>query len=75
MLDGGIIQKLLEEKWKTFARVRTFKIFFINFIVFKINKLKHLNLFLFFKETIYEAFSNIIYPSDHVEHFDIFKTR
>lgn len=21
MLDGGIIQKLLEEKWKTFARV------------------------------------------------------
>lgn len=22
MLDGGIIQRLLEEKWKTFARVR-----------------------------------------------------
>lgn len=21
MLDGGIIQRLLEEKWKTFARV------------------------------------------------------
>lgn len=24
MLDGGIIQRLLEEKWKTFARVRHF---------------------------------------------------
>jgi len=24
MLDGGIIQKLLEEKWKTFARVYTY---------------------------------------------------
>lgn len=23
MLDGGIIQRLLEEKWKTFARVST----------------------------------------------------
>lgn len=23
MLDGGIIQRLLEEKWKTFARVRS----------------------------------------------------
>lgn len=23
MLDGGIIQRLLEEKWKTFARVGT----------------------------------------------------
>lgn len=23
MLDGGIIQRLLEEKWKTFARVCT----------------------------------------------------
>lgn len=22
MLEGGIIQRLLEEKWKTFARVR-----------------------------------------------------
>jgi len=26
MLDGGIIQKLLEEKWKTFARVSTYVI-------------------------------------------------
>lgn len=24
MLDGGIIQRLLEEKWKTFARVKHF---------------------------------------------------
>lgn len=24
MLDGGIIQRLLEEKWKTFARVRVY---------------------------------------------------
>lgn len=24
MLDGGIIQRLLEEKWKTFARVKIF---------------------------------------------------
>lgn len=24
MLDGGIIQKLLEEKWKTFVRVKLF---------------------------------------------------
>lgn len=26
MLDGGIIQRLLEEKWKTFARVMKFTI-------------------------------------------------
>lgn len=26
MLDGGIIQKLLEEKWKTFARVCVFQV-------------------------------------------------
>lgn len=42
MLDGGIIQRLLEEKWKTFARVcliinsiricTYFKIFRINFL-------------------------------------------
>lgn len=25
MLDGGIIQRLLEEKWKTFARVLCFE--------------------------------------------------
>lgn len=25
MLDGGIIQRLLEEKWKTFARVKMFE--------------------------------------------------
>lgn len=32
MLDGGIIQRLLEEKWKTFARVRKKKIIsIINF--------------------------------------------
>jgi len=28
MLDGGIIQKLLEEKWKTFARVLLLLLFF-----------------------------------------------
>lgn len=27
MLDGGIIQRLLEEKWKTFARVCVFLLF------------------------------------------------
>ena len=26
MLEGGIVQKLLEEKWKTFARVSLLKI-------------------------------------------------
>lgn len=40
MLDGGIIQRLLEEKWKTFARVRNTSfflqkknIFFNNFLI------------------------------------------
>jgi len=32
MLDGGIIQKLLEEKWKTFARVCTYTIAIAIFI-------------------------------------------
>lgn len=32
MLDGGIIQRLLEEKWKTFARVSLYsKCFYISF--------------------------------------------
>lgn len=31
MLDGGIIQRLLEEKWKTFARVRSYSTHWIAF--------------------------------------------
>ena len=45
MLDGGIIQRLLEEKWKTFARVRsifviyarTVRAIIINYLVVIIN--------------------------------------
>lgn len=36
MLDGGIIQRLLEEKWKTFARVLVFLKFILEPIFFLI---------------------------------------
>ena len=41
MLEGGIIAKLLEEKWKTFAQVR------INVILFSINLRKVEFFFVF----------------------------
>lgn len=34
MLDGGIIQRLLEEKWKTFAQVLYFALIYFKFILF-----------------------------------------
>jgi len=37
MLDGGIIQKLLEEKWKTFARVYTYIISITIFLLTSLN--------------------------------------
>lgn len=43
MLDGGIIQKLLEEKWKTFARVYTLLLV----VLFFTNKFKWLNYMVF----------------------------
>jgi len=41
MLDGGIIQKLLEEKWKTFARVSSYVIG-ITFIIYKCKWLNYI---------------------------------
>lgn len=53
MLDGGIIQRLLEEKWKTFARV-TIK-----------NAMKNFNIhFKKFLEPIFEETSNFSCTSD-----------
>lgn len=51
MLDGGIIQRLLEEKWKTFARVRDSN------VVWKIAK--KINSFIFFviRKSVTEAVS------------------
>lgn len=59
MLDGGIIQRLLEEKWKTFARVLD-------------NITKYINLYInnhdFILETVFEASTNFIYSSDLFVH-------
>lgn len=44
MLDGGIIQRLLEEKWKTFARVSN-KLFSCHKDMYKI---KEENIYFFF---------------------------
>lgn len=59
MLDGGIIQRLLEEKWKTFARVKSL-LEFLNRndifsktcsnqsnVIFRINSLRDCSFFSF----------------------------
>lgn len=71
MLDGGIIQRLLEEKWKTFARVRART--FINS-----SKIA----FLFIAESIFEAIAHPVRaplllvhfglsPAEHAEFFPL----
>ena len=36
MLDGGIIQRLLEEKWKTFAQVVSYCVFMFATYIFHV---------------------------------------
>lgn len=48
MLDGGIIQKLLEEKWKTFARVCTYSVMSVTVIVYNCKRLNYNIVFTIF---------------------------
>lgn len=64
MLDGGIIQRLLEEKWKTFARV-----------IFDVISISIICIFSFFlSEPISEAAAHFVRASVLPIHIGVYAT-